>query len=297
MLHPRDVLLGAQARTGLLPVCDHCSGVEARMRKGLALQAQMCEEFGACVFDVTHGVVTEYEDRTALPAAAGGKLPQENAGLVRSPASLNQSETSCMKAILATLLIAATPALALAQAPATTKPAAKAAAKPANKKKGKLAPSAQKAIEEATPVDDDPGVTLTPADLEIAKRVFVGDIPCELGATVHITPHKREGFFIVRAGIQRFRMQPVESRTGAIRLEDPRAGAMWLQLGNKSMLMSQKMGKRLADECMSPAQAAISEALKKSPTPSLLEPLPADKAAAAQPSAAQPAPPASAVSK
>jgi citrate lyase subunit beta/citryl-CoA lyase len=53
MTHPRDILLGAQARTGTLPVCDHYSGVEARMRKSLALQAQMTEEFGACVFDVT----------------------------------------------------------------------------------------------------------------------------------------------------------------------------------------------------------------------------------------------------
>jgi citrate lyase subunit beta/citryl-CoA lyase len=51
--HPRDVLLGAQARTGVLPVCDHYSGVEARMRKSLQLQAEMAQEFGACVFDVT----------------------------------------------------------------------------------------------------------------------------------------------------------------------------------------------------------------------------------------------------
>jgi hypothetical protein len=197
-----------------------------------------------------------------------------------------------MKFLLATLLIAATPALALAQSTEPVKPAAKPAAKPAPKK-NKLARSAQKAVEEATPVDDDPAVTLTPADLEVAKRVFVGDIPCELGATVHITPHKREGFFVVRAGIQRFRMQPVESRTGAIRLEDPRAGAMWLQLGNKSMLMSQKMGKRLADDCMNPAQAAVNEALKKNPMPSLLEPLPVTKtapAAASQPMPAEAAP-------
>lgn len=53
MKHPRDVLLGAQAQTGFLPVCDHYSGVEARMRKSLQLQAEMTEEFGACVFDVT----------------------------------------------------------------------------------------------------------------------------------------------------------------------------------------------------------------------------------------------------
>ena len=52
-IHPRDILLGAQAQAGFLPVCDHYSGVEARMRKSLQLQAEMTEEFGACVFDVT----------------------------------------------------------------------------------------------------------------------------------------------------------------------------------------------------------------------------------------------------
>ena len=53
MIHPRDILLGAQAAAGMLPVCDHYSGVEARMRKSLLLQQEMTEEFGACVFDVT----------------------------------------------------------------------------------------------------------------------------------------------------------------------------------------------------------------------------------------------------
>jgi len=51
--HPRQVLLGAQAGTVVLPVCDHYSGVELRMRKSLALQADMLAELGACVFDVT----------------------------------------------------------------------------------------------------------------------------------------------------------------------------------------------------------------------------------------------------
>jgi citrate lyase subunit beta/citryl-CoA lyase len=53
MKHPRDVLLGAQAQTGFLPVCDHYSGVEVRMRKSLQLQAELMQEFGACVFDVS----------------------------------------------------------------------------------------------------------------------------------------------------------------------------------------------------------------------------------------------------
>jgi len=51
--HPRVALLGPQGATGYLPVCDHYSGVEARMVKSLQLQADMMQEFGVCVFDVT----------------------------------------------------------------------------------------------------------------------------------------------------------------------------------------------------------------------------------------------------
>ncbi len=51
--HPREILLDAQAVTQMLPVCDHYSGVPERMQKSLQLQAQMLQEFGACVFDVT----------------------------------------------------------------------------------------------------------------------------------------------------------------------------------------------------------------------------------------------------
>lgn len=52
-LHPRDVLMDAQAGSVQLPVCDHYSGVEVRMRKSLQLQAEMTQEYGTCVFDVT----------------------------------------------------------------------------------------------------------------------------------------------------------------------------------------------------------------------------------------------------
>ncbi|WP_280190916.1 HpcH/HpaI aldolase/citrate lyase family protein [Delftia sp. PS-11] len=51
--HPATVLLDAQGGALHLPVCDHYSGVEARMRKSLQLQAEMMAEFGTCVFDVT----------------------------------------------------------------------------------------------------------------------------------------------------------------------------------------------------------------------------------------------------
>ncbi len=47
-MQPREALFEAGEITRLLPVCDHYSGVEARMRKSLELQAQM-----GPVFDVT----------------------------------------------------------------------------------------------------------------------------------------------------------------------------------------------------------------------------------------------------
>ena len=188
-----------------------------------------------------------------------------------------------MKFFLTAAMILATPAVVLAQtaapaAPAkvTEKPAAKAPATAAPAKKTQspaaVRRSALKAVEEVTPIDDDPNVKLSDADLELAKKVYVGVIPCELGASVTVTPSaKRPGFFLVQTKGARFSMHPVEARTGAIRLEDPRRGALWIQLGNKSMLMSQKLGTRLADECTSPEQITLADELKKNPIPGLLD--------------------------
>lgn len=162
----------------------------------------------------------------------------------------------------------------------TTVQAKKATPKP----RAKLARSAAKAVEEVTPIDEDRNVTLDEADLAMAKKVYVGRIPCELGAAVQITPSKREGFFTVQLKTMRYMMHPVESRTGAVRLEDPVRGAMWLQLGNKSMLMSQKLGLRLADECMSTEQMTYADQMKKNPPRSLLEPLDIPANAAQPPS-------------
>jgi citrate lyase subunit beta / citryl-CoA lyase len=69
-MHPRQVLLGSQAAAFALPVVDHYCGVEARMKKSLALQAELIEEFGACVMDVT----LDCEDG----APVGGELEHAN---------------------------------------------------------------------------------------------------------------------------------------------------------------------------------------------------------------------------
>ena len=113
---------------------------------------------------------------------------------------------------------------------------------------------------------------LSPAELVIAERVFLGRMSCELGAFVTLTADvKLPGYFDLLIKNQKFRMFPVETITGAIRLEDPKAGAVWLQLANKSMLMSQKLGQRLADACVNPDQALVAEMMIKNPPPSLLD--------------------------
>ena len=113
---------------------------------------------------------------------------------------------------------------------------------------------------------------LTPDELAIAERVHVGSLPCELGASVSLKPDsKAPGYFDVQGKNFKYRMFPVATTTGAIRLEDQKAGAVWLQLANKSMLMNQKQGVRLADECMSPAQVAMAETMKTNPPASVLD--------------------------
>ena len=113
---------------------------------------------------------------------------------------------------------------------------------------------------------------LTPGELTIAERVYTGKLPCELGAFVTLTPDaKMPGFFDVHVKNLKFRMFPVETSTGAIRLEDRKAGAVWLQLANKSMLMNQKLGQRLADACMNPAQVAVAQALEMNPGRTVLD--------------------------
>jgi len=106
----------------------------------------------------------------------------------------------------------------------------------------------------------------------VADQVHTGRMVCELGNFVTATPDPKSSTqFVVQMQKHTFHMTPVVSSTGAIRLEDAQAGAMWLQLSNKSMLMNSKLGQRMADECQSPDQVAVAEAMKLAPPPSLLD--------------------------
>jgi hypothetical protein len=181
-----------------------------------------------------------------------------------------------MKRLIASSLILLAPAFVLAQASTESakQPAAKTAPKAAPKKaetssRTQLNSAANQAAAGVRAAD----MALTPAELAIADRIQTGQIPCELGASVSVEADaKAPGYFNVRGKGFSYRMHPVVTSTGAIRLEDNHdGGAVWLQLANKSMLMDQKAGKRLADECSTPAQVAVAEALKKNPAPSLID--------------------------
>jgi hypothetical protein len=117
-----------------------------------------------------------------------------------------------------------------------------------------------------------PEVPMGAQELAIAELVLQGQLPCELGASVNVQADAAQpGYFSLQGKGFRYRMHPVVTSTGAIRLEDRKAGAVWLQLANKSMLMDQSKGSRLADECAHPDQLAFAETMKTNPPPSLID--------------------------
>ena len=182
-----------------------------------------------------------------------------------------------MKTLIATLMIAA-PLLAvshtaLAQTSSTKATATKKAAAKKPASKSKAAATAAAAGAGAAAVAAGPASeALGTEELAISERVFKGRIPCELGAYVNVAADTANpGYFIVDGRGFKYHMSPVKTSTGTVRLEDKAAGAVWLQIANKSMLMNQKAGQRLADECMSPEQQQVAEAIRKNPPPSLLD--------------------------
>ena len=56
-----------------------------------------------------------------------------------------------------------------------------------------------------------------------------------------------------------------------MRLEDASARMVWIQLGNKSMLLDQRLGKRLLDECQHDIQVQTAVRMKNNPPPALFD--------------------------
>jgi hypothetical protein len=167
------------------------------------------------------------------------------------------------------------------------KPTAKAAAKPAP-----ASPAAQaraRSAERAKSLAEDTVEQVNAAQMDVAARVLTGVADCEFNQKVTVQPMEgREGHFHVLHNKMRYTMVPQETTTGAVRLEDKRAGVVWLQIPAKSMLMNMKIGQRMVDSCTLSEQRAAVKAVT--------EAIGIVAAPAAAPPATPAAPPAAAAS-
>jgi len=110
-------------------------------------------------------------------------------------------------------------------------------------------------------------VALTPEQHTAAASVHTGRMTCDLDAFIQIDADTQSpGRFHVQGKDWqkknfKYHMTPVVTSTGAVRLEDAQAQAVWLQIPAKSMLMNQKLGQRMADGCMSAQQTQLVETM------------------------------------
>jgi hypothetical protein len=127
------------------------------------------------------------------------------------------------------------------------------------------------AVTKPAPVQAKP-VELTEEQISIAQIVHTGRIACADGQSVTITPDpKINGAFDLLLGKAKYDVVPVPTKSGAVRLEDSKTGIVFMQLANKSMLFNERQGKRLADDCINPAQKAVADAMRANPTAGVLD--------------------------
>jgi hypothetical protein len=149
-----------------------------------------------------------------------------------------------LSTVALTLALCAASVAAMAQTATPAKPAKK-ATKPVAAAKAPAEPEAA-----------------SPAQLAAAERVYYGTYACEFDKTVQVsTLPKYPGYAELRFGKSVYVMKPVESTTGAIRLEDVKGETLVVQIAAKSMLLNVKTGQRLLDGCVSEKQGKVAAAV------------------------------------
>jgi hypothetical protein len=119
-------------------------------------------------------------------------------------------------------------------------------------KKTKPVKTAKKAKAAPAPV---PLADLSAEQLVNAERVLTGPQECEFNQTIAVeSASEKAGYFTISHKGKKYLLAPEPTTTGAVRLEDKKAGVVWLQIANKSMLMNSRIGQRMVDECVHPTQ-------------------------------------------
>ncbi|WP_338414254.1 hypothetical protein [uncultured Sphaerotilus sp.] len=118
---------------------------------------------------------------------------------------------------------------------------------------GSALAATKKAKAEAAPPA--PLAELSPEQIANAERVLVGAQHCEFNQTISVeSAPEKAGYFRIAFKGKKYLLVPEPTTTGAVRLEDKKAGVVWLQIANKSMMMNSKIGQRMVDECIHPTQ-------------------------------------------
>ncbi len=145
---------------------------------------------------------------------------------------------------------------------------------------GKAKAPAAAAVPAAAPV-------LSPGQLDVVDRVLTGVADCEFKQKISVLPVPgQHGHFEIQHLKQRYRMTPRETATGAVRLEDPHTGMLWIQIPAKSMLMDSRRGQRVVDHCQHAEQRAALAAVEQAAVSLGIEPQAAAAASAASAAAA-----------
>lgn len=173
------------------------------------------------------------------------------------PSQTSLTSTLASALAWAGLLVLPAPAAVAADAPKPAPAAKPAAPKPATSAQVKA--NQAKGLALATETVEQ----ISAGQLDVAARVLTGDADCEFNQKVTVQPvDNQPGHFRLAFKKITYRMTPQETTTGAVRLEDRKAGIVWLQIPAKSMLMNSKIGQRMVDGCTHPEQRAAVAAVE-----------------------------------
>ena len=104
-----------------------------------------------------------------------------------------------------------------------------------------------------------------------AADVWAGAYRCDHAEKVSLRPGATADQVELQWKAQRWQMRRTEARSSAMRLEDASARMVWIQLPNKSMLLDQRLGRRLLDECQHDVQIQTAAQMKANPPPTLFD--------------------------
>jgi len=148
-----------------------------------------------------------------------------------------------------------TPISALAQA---TPPPGKQASV---SKQSPVAKPSKAASKKKAAAQPEPEVVVAAADeqqLAAAKEVLLGESGCEFNQKIQVDASATHpGYVDMSFNKKKYTMKPILSPTGALRLEDVRSEALMIQIASKTMVLNQKTGQRLVDNCVHPDQSTV----------------------------------------